>query len=113
MARSTSSSGGGSRVLPISLSSSNSPPQTLVATTLSPSLNNAPHDPNVCSPSPPSMGSSVDERPVTPILGIPMEMTAGQIMEAEISATLLEDDDVTHQHQDPTSSLRLQGRRSS
>ena len=29
-------------------------------------------------------------RPPTPDLGIPMEMTAGQIMEAEISATLLD-----------------------
>ena len=30
-------------------------------------------------------------RPSTPGLGIPMEMTPGQIMEAEISATLLDD----------------------
>ena len=30
-------------------------------------------------------------RPPTPDLGIPMEMTPGQIMEAEISATLLDD----------------------
>lgn len=30
------------------------------------------------------------DRPVTPSLGIPMEMTPGQIMEAEISATLLD-----------------------
>ena len=29
-------------------------------------------------------------RPSTPGLGIPMEMTPGQIMEAEISATLLD-----------------------
>merc|ERR1711923_247593 len=106
---------------PISLSSnisSNSPPQSLVATTLSSaasSLNNAPNDPNVCSPScsPPSMGSSVDERPVTPILGIPMETTPGQIMEAEISASTLglEDDDQAVQPQEPatsSSSLRLQ-----
>ena len=30
------------------------------------------------------------DRPTTPGLGIPMEMTPGQIMEAEISATLLD-----------------------
>merc|ERR1711956_83863 len=90
--------------------------------TLASSLNsNAPsshhdHHSNVCSPSasPPSMGSSVDERPVTPILGIPMEMTAGQIVEAEISASTLglEDDDNTVQPQEPATSssshLRLQ-----
>lgn len=99
----------------ISVPVSSSPP--LVATTLasvavtnstssSPTPSILAH-PSVCSPSPPSMGSSVDERPVTPILGIPMEMTPGQIMEAEISANYLDDDDV--QPQEPatsTSSLR-------
>ena len=33
---------------------------------------------------------STPPRPPTPDLGIPMEMTPGQIMEAEISATLLD-----------------------
>ena len=54
------------------------------------------HPPPTCSPSPPSLASSSDERPVTPGLGIPMEMTPGQIMEAEISASFLDDDDVQH-----------------
>ena len=59
-------------------------------------------NPTVCSPSPPSLGSQEEShRPMTPILGIPMELTPGQIMEAEISATL-DDDDVTAQ-ETPTS----------
>ena len=33
---------------------------------------------------------SLPPRPTSPDLGIPMEMTPGQIMEAEISATLLD-----------------------
>ena len=42
-----------------------------------------------------SLGSLISRpttppRPPTPDLGIPMEMTPGQIMEAEISATLLD-----------------------
>ena len=84
-----------------------------VAVSSSPTPIMAPNLTNVCSPSPPSMdgSSSVDnERPVTPILGIPMEMTPGQIMEAEISATFLDDSDDV-QPQEPatstSSSLRL------
>merc|ERR1719412_1977577 len=64
-----------------------------------------------CSPSPPSLASSSDERPVTPGLGIPMEMTPGQIMEAEISASFLDDDDVQHP-QHTASSLSIRGPRS-
>ena len=41
--------------------------------------------------SPSRLSSSSPPRPSTPGLGIPMEMTPGQIMEAEISATLLDD----------------------
>merc|ERR1719209_2130643 len=43
--------------------------------------------------SPSELASTVSSppRPSTPGLGIPMEMTPGQIMEAEISATLLDD----------------------
>ena len=73
---------------------------TIVPTSASPIMaSNAP----TCSPSPPSLASSSDDRPVTPGLGIPMEMTPGQIMEAEISASFLEDDDV-HPTQTTTTS---------
>ncbi len=50
--------------------------------------------------------ASNETRPVTPILGIPMEMTPGQIMEAEISGTYLDDDDsnTAVQPQEPATS---------
>ena len=69
-----------------------------------------------CSPPPaPSSTSSLsssEPRPITPILGIPMEMTPCQIMEAEISGSILddhEDTDVQPQEQPASTSgsLRL------
>jgi hypothetical protein len=84
--------------LVVSTSASSSPTMASSATT--------------CSPSPPSLASSAsDDRPVTPGLGIPMEMTPGQIMEAEISATFLDEDDVHTQHQTTSSSIHhIRGR---
>ena len=97
------------RVLSASTTSVPSPPLAAV-TSVSSSPTMASSNPTVCSPSPPSLGSSVEaERPMTPILGIPMEMTPGQIMEAEISATL-EDDDVaaaSQPQETPTSTSSL------
>ena len=91
----------------VNLSSSTSvpsPPLAAIVTSASSSPTMASSNPTVCSPSPPSLSSSVEEshRPMTPILGIPMELTPGQIMEAEISASF-EDDDVAQPQETPTS----------
>merc|ERR1719452_206354 len=65
------------------LSGTNSTPITVSLPTSPVSLASLPSILSTRPASPP--------RPSTPGLGIPMEMTPGQIMEAEISATLLDD----------------------